>query len=83
MQCCSSQCIVAMRFEAHQIFEQVLLYMSRIHKHVSIARLASCRPVALHDLYSIHDHGQTLLSFMLSSISVGPLTNLSVLLETY
>ena len=58
MQCCSSQCIVAVKFEAHPIFKQVLLF----RKHASIARLASCRPVPLYNLFSIefHDHGQIL-----------------------
>ena len=72
MQCCSSECIVAVKFEAHPIFKQVLLF--RVHKHASIARLANCRPVPLYNLFSIefHDHSQTLLSFTLLSMFVGP-----------
>ena len=54
MQCCSSECIVAVKFEAHPIFKQVLLF--RVHKHASIARLANCRPVPLYNLFSTEFH---------------------------
>ena len=65
MQYCNSHFILAVRFEAHQIFKQALL--SWVHKFQQ-----SCWP--MHNLFSVHD--QTLLSFMLSSIFVGPWPNL-------
>ena len=58
MLCCNSQCILAVRFETHQILNQVL--QSRVHKHASKAA----------DHCTTYD--QTLLSFMLSSMFVGP-----------